>query len=133
MDAERSHSRSPPRLGDDRRVSASRAAPERLYVEAKALGVSLFFSRGCRWAVGTRRKCHRFGRVVVRKAHEARDLVDSRLEDLPSLSDLARAVGMSTTALKRAYRMVFGIPVYETRARSASAEPGRCSPKGISS
>ncbi len=49
----------------------------------------------------------------VRKVHEARDLVDDRLDDLPSLSDIARAVGMSTTALKRAYRTVFGIPVYE--------------------
>jgi AraC-like DNA-binding protein len=49
----------------------------------------------------------------VRKVHEARDLIDSRLDDLPSLSELARMVGMSATALKKAYRTVFGEPVYE--------------------
>ena len=62
--------------------------------------------------MGTRQK-YRCRRRDVRKVHEARDLVDDRLDDLPSLSDIARAVGMSTTALKRAYRTVFGIPVYE--------------------
>ena len=49
----------------------------------------------------------------IRRMHEARDIVDSRLDDLPGLAELARAVGTSTTALKKAFRAVFGVPVFE--------------------
>lgn len=49
----------------------------------------------------------------IRRMHEVRDIVDSRLDDLPSLADLARSVGTSTTALKSGFRKVFGVPVFE--------------------
>jgi AraC-like DNA-binding protein len=99
----------------------------RLYVEAKALEViALLLSR--MYAIKEPTDA-RLRPREVRKAYEARDIVDSRLDDLPSLTNLARAVGMSTTALKRVYRRTFGLPIYEyarnerlQRARALLAE-----------
>jgi AraC-like DNA-binding protein len=101
----------------------------RLYVEAKSLEVIALLL--ARMPLSGRRPTEvlPLRQRDIRKVHEARDLVDGRLDDLPSLSDIARIVGMSTTALKRAYRIVFGIPVYEyarnerlQRARALLAE-----------
>jgi AraC-like DNA-binding protein len=49
----------------------------------------------------------------VSKVRDAKDLLDERLDDLPSISELARAVGMSATALKTTFRTVLGVPVYQ--------------------
>jgi len=85
----------------------------RLYVEGKSLElIALVLSR----LAGAQRIPPQTGRLLpreIRKAHEARDLMNSRLDDPPSMRELARAVGMSTTSLKDTYRMAFGVPIFE--------------------
>jgi AraC-like DNA-binding protein len=85
----------------------------RLYVEAKALEIIALLLARLPFGGGKPTEVLSLRPRDIRKAHEARDLVQSRLNDLPTLSEIAREVGMSTTALKRAYRMVFGVAVYE--------------------
>ena len=86
---------------------------KRLYVEGKALetialALEQMFGRDQRPDAGQLLRPRE-----IRRMHEVRDIVDSRLDDLPSLADLARTVGTSTTALKSAFRKVFGVPVFE--------------------
>jgi AraC-like DNA-binding protein len=84
-----------------------------LYMEGKSLEIiASLLARMCPDAEITQRAASIRPREV-RKMHEAHDILRSRIDDLPSLRELARAVGMSTTAFKNAYRAVFGMPVYE--------------------
>jgi AraC-like DNA-binding protein len=84
----------------------------RLYIEAKALdALGLLLAQVCSGR-GEAAIARALRQRYVRKVHEARDIVHSRLDDLPTLSEMAWAVGMSTTALKKAFRTVFGIPLY---------------------
>jgi AraC-like DNA-binding protein len=89
-----------------------RGGLRRLYIEAKTLEI-LALVLTVMHAEGEPAEEPHLRPREVRRVHEARDIIDSRLDDLPSLRELARAVGMSTTTLKKAYRAVFGVPVYQ--------------------
>ncbi|HVO39933.1 MAG TPA: AraC family transcriptional regulator [Spirochaetia bacterium] len=92
-------------------------ALRRLYVEAKTLEIlALVLERMQARYVSADEP--RLRPRDVRKVQDARDIIESRLDDLPSLRELAGLVGMSATALKRAYRAVFGVPIFHD-ARNA--------------
>lgn len=60
----------------------------------------------------------------VARMHEARDMLLARLDDPPTLAEVATAVGTNDFALKRHFKAVFGQPVYgyllEVRLAQAS-------------
>jgi len=85
----------------------------RLYVEGKSLEIIALVLARLAGASREPLQARRLFPHEIRKAHEARDLMNSRLDDLPSMSELARAVGMSTTSLKSTYRAAFGVPIFE--------------------
>jgi AraC-like DNA-binding protein len=62
--------------------------------------------------------------ATVATVHYARDLLLTRLEQPPSLSELAQQVGMSDRTLQRNFRKVFGTTVfsYLTQHRMSQAE-----------
>jgi len=85
----------------------------RLYAEAKALElIALLLAQMCLGSSEDPGPSTLRARDV-RKVHEARDILHGSIDDLPSLAQIARAVGMSATGLKRAYRAVLGVPVYQ--------------------
>jgi len=89
-----------------------RGTLKRLYVEAKALeALALLLAGSDQGSVQLARS--RVNSRDVRKMHEARDILDGNLDSLPTLRELARRVGVSTTKLKQSYRAVFGVPVFE--------------------
>jgi len=49
----------------------------------------------------------------VERLHEARRILFERMEDPPGIRDLARLVGINEFKLKRGFREVFGVSVYE--------------------
>ena len=84
----------------------------RLYLEGKALEVIALVVSRMYPGSGVMRGAQLRPRDRSRM-YEVHDLVESRLDDLPSLRELARAAGMSATSFKNAWRAVFGMPVYE--------------------
>jgi AraC family transcriptional activator of pyochelin receptor len=55
---------------------------------------------------------HPLKRSDVDRIHQARAIVSQRLENPPSLLELARAVGLNDCTLKRGFRQVFGTTVF---------------------
>jgi len=101
-----------------RALAAIEACPfteglRRLYVEARCLEIIALSLARLGGAAAAEPGNTRLRPRDLRKAHEARDLMLSRLDDPPSLREVARSVGMSTTSLKNAYRAAFGVPVFE--------------------
>jgi AraC-like DNA-binding protein len=52
-------------------------------------------------------------RRQIERLHEARALVTARMAAPPSLRELSREVALSTTLLKRGFRELFGVTVFE--------------------
>ena len=85
----------------------------RLYLEGKALEViASLVDRICP-GTGTRRHARTLRPREARKVRDAQDFIRGRMDDLPTVRELARAVGMSTTVFKQAWRAVLGMPVDE--------------------
>lgn len=51
-------------------------------------------------------------RSDVERIYQAKDIVSHRLDNPPSLLDLARSVGLNDCTLKRGFRQIFGITVF---------------------
>ena len=67
----------------------------------------------------------------ARRLREAKAIVEARIAEPPSLLELSRAVALSTTLLKRGFRELFGVSVFEhvrnlrlEQARAMLVEPG---------
>jgi AraC-like DNA-binding protein len=48
-----------------------------------------------------------------RQLEMARDILTSNLENPPSLSELAKQIGLNTYKLKKSFKEVFGVPVFK--------------------
>lgn len=47
------------------------------------------------------------------KLLEAKTILDSHLENPPTLSELSRQIGLNTSALKKEFKALFGVPVFK--------------------
>lgn len=50
--------------------------------------------------------------ALVERLHHAREILDARLDDPPSLDELARAIGTNVRALKQGFKACFGVTVF---------------------
>ena len=88
-----------------------RGSIQQVYLEGKAL--ELIALQTAQWAAAdAARPTQRLKHSDVDRIHHARDLIVQRLDDPPSLLDLARAVGLNDCTLKRGFRQVFGTTVF---------------------
>ncbi len=84
---------------------------QQIYLEGKALEVIAL--QTAQWLEsGPSRLAQRLKLSDIDRIHQARDLVTQRMDDPPSLLELARAVGLNDCTLKRGFRQVFGITVF---------------------
>lgn len=62
----------------------------------------------------------------LRRIHRARDILDQRLSDPPSIASLARSVGVNDFKLKRSFKEVFGTTIFgyvrQQRMQRAAAD-----------
>lgn len=88
-------------------------ALEKIYLESKAL--ELIVCRLARFKVDSRFDLKRLelGPKDVDRIHEAKDRLMERMDNPPSLSALARQVGVNTTKLSKGFQNVFGTTAYE--------------------
>lgn len=84
---------------------------QQVYLEGKALElIALQTAQWLQTAPPISR--HRLKPSDIERIHQAKDIVTQRLEDPPSLLELARAVGVNDCTLKRGFRQVFGTTVF---------------------
>lgn len=84
---------------------------QQVYLEGKAL--ELIALQTAQWLQVDSTSCrYRLKASDIERIHQAKDIVAQRLEDPPSLLELARAVGMNDCTLKRGFRQVFGTTVF---------------------
>jgi AraC family transcriptional regulator, transcriptional activator of the genes for pyochelin and ferripyochelin receptors len=84
---------------------------QQVYLEGKAL--ELIALQTAQWLEASPSKlAQRLKPSDIDRIHQARDLVTQRLDDPPSLIELARAVGLNDCTLKRGFRQVFGTTVF---------------------
>lgn len=50
--------------------------------------------------------------TLIERLHHAREILDARLDDPPSLDELARAIGTNVRALKQGFKACFGVTVF---------------------
>jgi AraC-like DNA-binding protein len=99
-------------LMDDLMMNPYRGSAARLYQEAKGFEVmALLVDALAKRHVPRER---RWKRRDVDLLHEARSRLVADLEDAPSLLELAQAIGMSATKVKRGFREVLGTTVSDT-------------------
>jgi len=84
---------------------------QQVYLEGKAL--ELIALQTAQWLeAGPTRVTQRLKPSDIDRIHQARELMAQRLNDPPSLLELARAVGLNDCTLKRGFRQVFGTTVF---------------------
>ncbi|WP_052049523.1 helix-turn-helix domain-containing protein [Leptolyngbya sp. KIOST-1] len=84
---------------------------QQVYLEGKAL--ELIALQTAQWLEsGPARATQRLKPSDIDRIHQARDLITQRMDDPPSLLELARAVGLNDCTLKRGFRQVFGTTVF---------------------
>lgn len=85
---------------------------KRLYLESKALELlGLLVAQEIKLRDGTISP-HSLKPDVVDRVHHARDILLQRLENPPSLVELARQVGVNECTLKRGFRQIFDTTVF---------------------
>jgi AraC-like DNA-binding protein len=94
-------------------MSPLRGSLRRLYAEGKLLEILALMLWSTYGAADARNGAASIDPRARRRMLEAREVLTSRLSDLPSLSELARTVGVSTSTLKSGFRRAFGTSVYE--------------------
>lgn len=95
-------------------------AARRLYLEACALDLLAGQVAGLSGGVGNQRRIQPRHREIV---FAARDHLDSRLQDPPTIAELSRIVGTNEFTLKRAFKATLGTTIfaYVSRRRMAHA------------
>lgn len=84
---------------------------QQVYLEGKAL--ELIALQTAQWLqTDSPSSRHRLKPSDIERIHQAKEIVTQRLEDPPSLLELARAVGVNDCTLKRGFRQVFGTTVF---------------------
>ncbi|NJK51666.1 MAG: helix-turn-helix transcriptional regulator [Leptolyngbyaceae cyanobacterium SU_3_3] len=83
-------------------------ATKRMYLESKILELLAWMTEQERSQILSRR----LQMDEVDRIHEARKILLQRLNNPPSLMELARLVGLNDHALKRGFRQVFGTTVF---------------------
>jgi AraC family transcriptional regulator, transcriptional activator of the genes for pyochelin and ferripyochelin receptors len=84
---------------------------QQVYLEGKAL--ELIALQTAQWIESSpSRATQPLKPSDIDRIYQARDLVTQRMDDPPSLLDLARAVGLNDCTLKRGFRQVFGTTVF---------------------
>ncbi|PZV20751.1 MAG: hypothetical protein DCF21_04010 [Leptolyngbya sp.] len=84
---------------------------QQVYLEGKAL--ELIALQTAQWIdSGPSRLPQRLKPSDIDRIHQAREFMAQRLDDPPSLLDLAQAVGLNDCTLKRGFRQVFGTTVF---------------------
>ncbi|OME87935.1 hypothetical protein BK120_01005 [Paenibacillus sp. FSL A5-0031] len=86
---------------------------KRLYMESKALELILLFVHE-HGGVSTSLNATRLqGRNDLEKLHMARQVIVNHLEHPRSIHELSKIVGLSTTKLKKGFRELFGMTIFE--------------------
>jgi AraC family transcriptional regulator, transcriptional activator of the genes for pyochelin and ferripyochelin receptors len=86
---------------------------KKVYLEAKVL--ELMALRIQQEMRGDINRCHEYKpkRTVVEQIYQAKEILESRLENPPSLIELAEDVGLSLFQLKQNFRKVYGKSVFQ--------------------
>jgi AraC-like DNA-binding protein len=85
---------------------------KRMYLESKALEIASLILEQERDVQQGRRSTITLKSDEVDRIHQARAILLQNLHQPPSLSELARQVGLNDNALKRGFRACFGKPVF---------------------
>ncbi|MBD2258237.1 AraC family transcriptional regulator [Pseudanabaena sp. FACHB-2040] len=84
----------------------------RLYLESKVWELMALLLEDMQTEAAPRRKTHRLHAEDVERIHCAGKILVRRLDDPPSLMELARAVGINDHKLKVGFRQVFGTTAF---------------------
>ncbi|WP_414620421.1 helix-turn-helix transcriptional regulator [Calothrix sp. CCY 0018] len=97
---------------------------KRMYLQAKILELIALQLAPFLAQQGQQQASVRLKAATITRIHHAREILLSRLENPPSLLELAQMVGVSQTTLKRGFRELFGKTVfgYLTDKRMIQAE-----------